>query len=71
MPPLRPFRWASGPAGFTAHGLPIGMQLQADYFEEARLLEIAHRFQQATDWHRREPPAALAAALRTTAAAEH
>jgi aspartyl-tRNA(Asn)/glutamyl-tRNA(Gln) amidotransferase subunit A len=43
------------PCGFTSEGLPIGLQLQGDYFDEARLLDIAHRFQQATDWHRRAP----------------
>jgi aspartyl-tRNA(Asn)/glutamyl-tRNA(Gln) amidotransferase subunit A len=43
------------PCGFTGGGLPIGLQLQGDYFAEARLLDIAHRFQQATDWHRRVP----------------
>jgi aspartyl-tRNA(Asn)/glutamyl-tRNA(Gln) amidotransferase subunit A len=46
------------PGGFTAGGLPIGLQLQANYFEEARLLEVAHRFQQATDWHARAPASA-------------
>jgi aspartyl-tRNA(Asn)/glutamyl-tRNA(Gln) amidotransferase subunit A len=45
------------PAGFSRNGLPIGVQLQASYFEEARLLEVAHRFQQATDWHTRAPEA--------------
>jgi aspartyl-tRNA(Asn)/glutamyl-tRNA(Gln) amidotransferase subunit A len=35
--------------------LPIGLHLQADHFGEARLLDVAHRYQQATDWHRREP----------------
>jgi aspartyl-tRNA(Asn)/glutamyl-tRNA(Gln) amidotransferase subunit A len=43
------------PGGFSRSGLPIGLQLQANYFEEARLLEIAHRFQQATDFHARAP----------------
>jgi aspartyl-tRNA(Asn)/glutamyl-tRNA(Gln) amidotransferase subunit A len=43
------------PCGFTRGGLPIGVQLQANHFDEARLLEIAHRFQQATDWHQRAP----------------
>jgi len=45
----------SVPCGFTPNGLPIGMQLQGSYFSEARLLNLAHRFQQATDWHRRTP----------------
>jgi aspartyl-tRNA(Asn)/glutamyl-tRNA(Gln) amidotransferase subunit A len=45
------------PGGFSREGLPIGLHLQANYFEEARLLEVAHRFQQATDWHARAPQA--------------
>ena len=47
----------SMPAGFSA-GLPAGLQLIGDYFGEARLLNAAHRFQQATDWHRQAPPMA-------------
>ena len=43
------------PAGFDADGLPIGLQLIGDYFGEARLLNVAHRFQRATDWHQRSP----------------
>ena len=42
------------PAGF-ANGLPLGMQLLGPYFSEARLLNIAHQYQQVTDWHRRAP----------------
>ncbi len=45
------------PCGFTRSGLPIGLQIQGDYFAEARLLDVAHRFQQATDWHLRRPKA--------------
>ena len=48
----------SVPAGFDARGRPIGLQLIGNYFDEARLLNVAHRFQQATDWHRRRPGAA-------------
>ncbi|MBU3056412.1 Asp-tRNA(Asn)/Glu-tRNA(Gln) amidotransferase subunit GatA [Pseudomonas indica] len=44
----------SMPAGF-ADGLPVGVQLLAPYFQEARLLNVAHRYQQATDWHTRAP----------------
>ncbi len=44
------------PCGFDRNGLPIGLQLQGPAFAEARLLDVAHRFQQATDWHRRIPP---------------
>jgi aspartyl-tRNA(Asn)/glutamyl-tRNA(Gln) amidotransferase subunit A len=43
------------PAGF-ADGLPVGLQLIGNYFDEARLLNIAHRYQQTTDWHRQVPP---------------
>jgi aspartyl-tRNA(Asn)/glutamyl-tRNA(Gln) amidotransferase subunit A len=45
------------PCGFTRDGLPVGLQLQGHHFDEARLLAVAHRFQQATDWHLRAPPA--------------
>ncbi|MCE1184595.1 MAG: Asp-tRNA(Asn)/Glu-tRNA(Gln) amidotransferase subunit GatA [Rhodocyclales bacterium] len=43
------------PAGFGAGGLPVGLQLIGNYFGEARLLNVAHQFQQATDWHTRRP----------------
>jgi aspartyl-tRNA(Asn)/glutamyl-tRNA(Gln) amidotransferase subunit A len=43
------------PCGFTAGGRPVGLQLIGDYFAEARLLNAAHQYQQATDWHRRVP----------------
>jgi aspartyl-tRNA(Asn)/glutamyl-tRNA(Gln) amidotransferase subunit A len=47
------------PAGFVSTesgaGLPVGLQLIAPAFAEARLLAAAHQFQQATDWHLREP----------------
>ncbi len=42
------------PAGFC-DGLPVGLQLIGQYFDEARLLNIGHRFQQATDWHKQVP----------------
>ena len=42
------------PAGLS-NGLPVGMQLLGPYFSEARLLNIAHQYQQATDWHTRVP----------------
>jgi aspartyl-tRNA(Asn)/glutamyl-tRNA(Gln) amidotransferase subunit A len=42
------------PAGFVG-GLPVGLQLIGNYFAEARLLNVAHQYQQATDWHRRTP----------------
>jgi aspartyl-tRNA(Asn)/glutamyl-tRNA(Gln) amidotransferase subunit A len=37
-------------------GLPVGMQLIGNYFEEARLLNLAHQYQQITDWHKQIPP---------------
>ncbi|OGI44674.1 MAG: aspartyl/glutamyl-tRNA amidotransferase subunit A [Candidatus Muproteobacteria bacterium RBG_16_64_11] len=43
------------PAGFDPAGLPVGLQLIGKYFDEPRLLNIAHRYQQVTDWHRRTP----------------
>ena len=44
----------SVPAGFS-QGLPVGMQLIANYFDEARLLNTAHQFQQQSDWHLQTP----------------
>lgn len=43
------------PAGFDAQGLPVGLQIIGQYFGEARLLNVAHRYQQVTDWHKRVP----------------
>lgn len=43
------------PAGFGEGGMPVGLQLIGNYFSEARLLNVAHRFQQATDFHLRTP----------------
>ena len=45
----------SVPCGFGARNLPVGLQLTANYFEESKLLGVAHRYQQATDWHQRMP----------------
>ena len=45
----------SVPAGFGEGGMPVGLQLIGNYFGEARLLNMAHRLQQATDWHQRAP----------------
>ncbi len=44
------------PAGFV-NGLPVGLQLIGNYFEEAKLLNIAHKYQQETDWHQQVPDA--------------
>lgn len=43
------------PCGFSSLGLPIGLQIISNYFNEARLLQTAHIFQQHTDWHIRTP----------------
>ncbi len=42
------------PAGLNA-GLPTGMQFIGNYHDEGRLLNVAHQFQQKTDWHQRVP----------------
>lgn len=39
-----------------ADGMPVGLQLIGDYFEEGRLLNVAHQLQLATDWHEATPP---------------
>jgi aspartyl-tRNA(Asn)/glutamyl-tRNA(Gln) amidotransferase subunit A len=44
------------PCGFGRQGRPIGLQLMANHFDEARMLGVAHRYQLATDWHARVPP---------------
>jgi aspartyl-tRNA(Asn)/glutamyl-tRNA(Gln) amidotransferase subunit A len=43
------------PCGFGSGGLPVGLQLVGDYFSEARMLGIAHRYQKSTDWHLTAP----------------
>ncbi|MDE2304595.1 MAG: Asp-tRNA(Asn)/Glu-tRNA(Gln) amidotransferase subunit GatA [Gammaproteobacteria bacterium] len=45
----------SAPCGFV-DGLPMGVQLIGPHFAEARLLNAAHQYQRATDWHRRAAP---------------
>jgi aspartyl-tRNA(Asn)/glutamyl-tRNA(Gln) amidotransferase subunit A len=45
----------SVPCGFTRAGLPIGLQLIGPYWREARLLAIAHAYEEATEWHKRRP----------------
>lgn len=44
----------SVPCGFV-DGMPVGLQVIGNYFEEAKLLNIGHQFQSATDWHTRKP----------------
>jgi aspartyl-tRNA(Asn)/glutamyl-tRNA(Gln) amidotransferase subunit A len=51
----------SVPAGFGEGGMPVGLQLIGNYLQEARLLNVAHRLQQATDFHLRKPGGAASA----------
>ncbi|HEU4441137.1 MAG TPA: Asp-tRNA(Asn)/Glu-tRNA(Gln) amidotransferase subunit GatA [Burkholderiales bacterium] len=53
--PLAGLPALSVPCGFDGAGLPVGLQLTARHFSEGQLLGVAHRYQQATDWHRRMP----------------
>ena len=43
------------PAGFGANGRPVGLQIIGNYFAEAKMLNVAHQYQLATDWHTRAP----------------
>ncbi|MCY3543985.1 MAG: amidase [Chloroflexi bacterium] len=45
----------SVPCGFSSDSLPIGMQLAASPFNDALALQVAHAYEQATDWHTRRP----------------
>ncbi len=49
----------SVPCGFSADGLPIGLQLLGSHFQEERLLAAAHAFEQATEYHRKKPVLSL------------
>ena len=56
-----PFTALGGPAlsvpcGFSAAGLPIGLQLAGRRFDEAAVLRVGHAYERSTDWHRRRPP---------------
>ncbi|MEN9206831.1 MAG: Asp-tRNA(Asn)/Glu-tRNA(Gln) amidotransferase subunit GatA [Gloeomargarita sp. GMQP_bins_120] len=46
----------SVPCGFSAEGLPIGLQIIGPVLQETRLLQIAHAYEQSTPWHRQVPP---------------
>ena len=48
------------PAGF-AQGMPVGLQIMGNYFAEAKLLNVAHQYQQHTDWHLQTPTMAKGA----------
>jgi len=43
------------PCGFTSAGLPIGLQIIGPHWGEAKVLQLAHAYEQATAWHKREP----------------
>jgi Asp-tRNA(Asn)/Glu-tRNA(Gln) amidotransferase A subunit family amidase len=45
----------SVPCGFTAAGLPIGLQIVGPHWGEGKVLQLAHAYEQATAWHKREP----------------
>ena len=53
--PLAGLPALSIPCGFGDTGLPVGLQIMGNYFQEARMLGIAHQYQRATDWHLRAP----------------
>jgi aspartyl-tRNA(Asn)/glutamyl-tRNA(Gln) amidotransferase subunit A len=58
---MRPFNLTGLPAisipcGFGAAGLPIGLQIAGQPFDEATVLRLAHAYEQQTDWHQRRPP---------------
>ncbi|MFN9155478.1 MAG: amidase family protein, partial [bacterium] len=68
-----PSNVAAGPAlvvcsGFSASGLPLGMQVIGRPFDESTVLRVGHAFQLATDFHRREPTLVPGAAQPTLAA---
>jgi aspartyl-tRNA(Asn)/glutamyl-tRNA(Gln) amidotransferase subunit A len=44
------------PCGFSAEGLPLGVQIAAPAWQEALTLRVGHGYQQATDWHKQRPP---------------
>ena len=46
----------SVPCGFGSDGMPIGLQLEAAWWQEPLLLRVGHAYQQHTDWHLRRPP---------------
>jgi aspartyl-tRNA(Asn)/glutamyl-tRNA(Gln) amidotransferase subunit A len=45
----------SVPCGFTSENLPIGLQLIGKHFDEESILQVAHAYEQSTDWHKRKP----------------
>jgi aspartyl-tRNA(Asn)/glutamyl-tRNA(Gln) amidotransferase subunit A len=57
----RPFNVGGGPAisipcGLTQSGRPIGLQIAGPHHAEAAVLQLAHAYEQRTEWHNRKPP---------------
>jgi aspartyl-tRNA(Asn)/glutamyl-tRNA(Gln) amidotransferase subunit A len=50
------------PCGFTAAGLPVGLQVLSDVFTEDRLLRVARMYEREVDWAARRPPVCEGAA---------
>jgi aspartyl-tRNA(Asn)/glutamyl-tRNA(Gln) amidotransferase subunit A len=48
----------SVPCGFSRSGLPIGMQISGPALGEISVLALAHAYEQATEWHKKQPPLA-------------
>jgi aspartyl-tRNA(Asn)/glutamyl-tRNA(Gln) amidotransferase subunit A len=46
----------SVPCGFAKDGVPIGLQISGPAWSEARVLALAHAYEQATEWHKQHPP---------------
>ena len=57
--------------GFSGTGLPLGMQIMGRPFDEARVLQIGHAYEQATTWHTRKPELKAGAAQPKLAPARH
>jgi aspartyl-tRNA(Asn)/glutamyl-tRNA(Gln) amidotransferase subunit A len=55
LPPEGAARALGRPGGAGARPRPVGLQIIGNYFDEGRLLAIADRYQQVTDWHTRAP----------------
>ena len=45
----------SVPCGFSTQGLPIGLQIMGEHFNEEKMIKVAYNFEQATDFHKKKP----------------
>ena len=45
----------SVPCGFASNGMPIGLQVIGDAFEEEKILKVGHAYEQSTEWHKKRP----------------